>query len=162
MTKRDARADVTAKGMFHITCYSERRPQHHPDIQALRESCHWDSVILSGIPDISSALAPLATVPTGWNCIATTPISAWDSPLGSSHASDDATSVASGTDMSQTGHADVDAKSMLILGLCGQNHDPQRYIQLVFDALPMQCCSLLIWRCCSTDGSLQIGSKISH
>ncbi len=115
-----------------MTCFCHAcRPRHHPDLQTLRESCHWDSVIVSGIPEVPSALEPPARVSTEVNRVGTTPTSSQETPLGSPNESGNATPDALGIDVTQTDLADVDAKSMLILGLRGQNHDPERYFHLM-------------------------------
>ena len=98
------------------------RPLLYPDLQQLRESFHWDSVIVSGIPGAPVAASSPASASPDTNGFAVSSTSCQESLMGSQAESHRTIEI------SQADVADVEAQSMLILGLQGHNHDLERYI----------------------------------
>ena len=107
-------------------CYA-CRPQRHPDLQILRDLTYWDSVIVVGIPHHTNASDPPpptdAANLTGGDL---SPNSSQESPPKRTEQLLSATSDAVSGAVSQTVDEEVNAKSVLILGLCGHNHDLER------------------------------------
>ena len=96
------------------------RPQRHPDLQTLKETAYWDCVFVTGIPDASrtaGAMSGQATMDV--NGTGVSPTSSQESLVGPP-------SAASDTAAASVALTDIDAQSVLILGLRGQNHDLER------------------------------------
>lgn len=100
---------------------SLRRPLQYPDLQQLRESSHWDTVIVTGVPEIPAVAASPASASPQANGLAHSPTSSQESLMDAQADSHTATS-----EIGQAGVSDCEAQSMLILGLRGQNHDLER------------------------------------
>lgn len=99
------------------------RPLRYPDLQLLRDSCPWDCVIVNGIPEVSANASSPATSPAcpDANGLGVSPTSSHESSIGSP-----AEAPWTLPEIHQAEVSDVEAKSMLILGLRGQNHDLER------------------------------------
>ena len=94
------------------------RPLQYPDLQLLQESCPWDCVIVSGVPEVSTAAGSSATGSPQANGFGVSPQDGSIGSLADLHISP--------LEAHQAEVGDIAAKSMLILGLCGQDHDLER------------------------------------
>ena len=97
------------------------RPVQYPDLQQLRETSYWDSVIIASIPEVPVAAASLSSTISHANGLAVSPTSSQES-LSDAQAE----SCTSTPEVDQAVAPHNEAQSMLILGLRGQNHDLER------------------------------------
>lgn len=98
------------------------RPLQYPDLQQLRETSHWDTVIVTGVPEIPPIAASPASASPQANGLPQSPSSSQESLMVAQADSHTPTS-----EVGQAGVPECEAQSMLILGLRGQNHDLERY-----------------------------------
>ncbi|KAL3141594.1 hypothetical protein ABBQ32_004835 [Trebouxia sp. C0010 RCD-2024] len=97
-------------------------PLQYPDLQLLRESCPWDCVIINGVPEIPTAAgSSVRALSEAHGCGQHSPTTSQESSVGLP-----AEPCTLPPDVHQTEAGDVAAKSMLILGLRGQDHDLER------------------------------------
>lgn len=108
--------------LLHVVVVSSSRPLQYPDLQLLRESCPWDCVIINGVPEIPTAAgSSVRALSEAHGCGQHSPTTSQESSVGLP-----AEPCTLPPDVHQTEAGDVAAKSMLILGLRGQDHDLER------------------------------------
>lgn len=134
-----------------LTCrvVSSSRPLQYPDLQLLRESSPWDCVIINGVPEVPTAAESSERPRPEANACGHSPTTSQESSLGLP-----AEPRISPSDVHQTEAGDVAAKSMLILGLRGQDHDLERHAPVSHATCSSVTCSLLLCH--------MLHSRLSH